>query len=273
MTPLPVYTELERQWRFMNAPGKPIWQLKVPQSTLLPFFINSTVAANLELTEVKLIELDGNNEYVIPLNIFNAKVEKSDQFFTFKGLQDTTNIPTLVGICYLELTIGTFKFYTECFSFSPKDTSLIKISCSNTNAPDGLRVVDLSLPKDYKPFMYLDGVIGMPLYNFTVENEERFGYQYPIAESFNKIYQITGAVPEYILDFLAFFVISENKGVSQYKRFFTCNKAELDIEWQTGGYMAGFTLKLTVYGGYKQVFIASGSGGSFNNTDFNNDFD
>ena len=93
--------------------------------------------------------------------------------------------------------------------------------------------------------MYLDGVIGMPLYNFTVENEERFGYQYPIAESFNKIYQITGAVPEYILDFLAFFVISENKGVSQYKRFFTCNKAELDIEWQTGGYMAGFTLKLT----------------------------
>lgn len=174
----------------------------------------------------------------------------------------------LKGDFYLKMSDGEFEWYSLPMSYHENLDKYIKISWWDEEDLFGNPSrIAIAYEGGYKNYLYLDGTIARPTYEFEDEVESRGGYEFPLRQISYKKYNFNALGVEEICDAMRIIRLSDHIKVEAEGETYICNSFLVNVDWLEGGYMASMDCEFTT----NSVIKRSGAGYAFKGA-FNDDY-
>jgi len=278
---LPFYTSLEQQnarkWWIYGR----IYPLFVLSGFLPPFQI---------MTEHS--ERTINN--IWPVWLYNANTgervggDYTEQFRTMTTKKDFANFGYDVwvytgafpifnnlenGRYYIEIGIGSLRFYSEVFTVVNDIEPYLKITWWDLNdfTMDAGTIVYTN--PAFKNVLYLQSDLAKPEYPFEEEGETRDGYFFPTKQISKKRYRFNFLASEYLLDVMRFIRMADFAEIEYHGQRYSLDTFLITPEWEDNGDVAAVEAVFDTATVAKKIGLGyiKSQRGDFND-DFNNDF-
>ena len=225
-----------------------VFRLVSPTKRLPPFQIRRDSSAN-QISSILLVNVDtaASTDVLADINVADFKLyafTTYDQIVNFGQMDLASTLD--VGTYYMIVTDGTKTWYSEEITFRNFEPDSLTASCMLTKfsywstcdiGSIFYRTTEAG-DAQYKNIMYLETGIGTPSYEYEEEGEEDAEKVfYADFQKLEKVYNIEGVFPEFMVDALALMPLHLNRigtvEVQTYEGYTgTVSKMTIDPEWQ-----------------------------------------
>lgn len=283
ISPIPFYSSLNdvdsmNDYAFgnvyKNILHKDSTQVYIPTfllHTLFSYSVVQSVTCNLRSAS------DSSVVYQLGLNSISVIDDNGLATLLYNGASLVQNVA--LGKYYFEVYVfnGTTTqiFYSDYVYVTDDIHNYVRVSWYNDI---DLFVAGRLIPftQGFRPYCYVDSLIGKPEYSFEEESTERLGYQFIELQLSKKSYRFVFVAPEYLCDAMRLAKVCNHKQITRYDfpnygKSFEPMNIDFTVEWEEQGNLAGVTLGFDVDNILSNTSGYAPLNGDFNN-DYNNDF-
>lgn len=242
--------------------------------TLLPTTTNLTITLNIVNTKT------GSIVFQIQNGEFDKIEEESLWTILFRQHDlDATGVTVPLGEYYFQViafdNVRNNYFYSDYVYITSDIHNYVKLEWLNDN---NLYINKRSIPFEsgFRPYCYVDALIGKPTYEYEEELTSRLGYDFIELQTSKKTYNFGFVAPEYLCDALRLMKVCNHKYVTRfdfpnYGTQYDIMNMGFEVDWEEQGDLAGVTLSFSINNVISNTSGYLPLGGDFNN-DYNSDF-
>lgn len=211
----PIYSSISEQFRYNpKLQGFANYYLYAPKTSLLPFLLRKP--SDQVLLDCVRIMYPDNTEYAIleasalQYQLFSNK--QFDYIFYYGSPIEGLNMPC--GQYYLELLLGTFKYYSEVFTVHNNLDKLLKLQYFSDTT-----IGYLTYQTGWKQELYFDSELTEPEYPTNIEDAKN-GFDISVL-TFGKVSKVvrikqSDILPEYLIDALSIVPLHNHVTIGEY---------------------------------------------------------
>lgn len=244
-----------------------------------PFVLHTDMPAG-SAVDVDAILVDANDPtitYQIPNTQFSIIHDNGYETIVCTGY--TTIQGVQLGKHYIALTVyetvPEHVLYSDYVYVTDDIHNYVKLTWQNAN---NLYIADRVIPfeQNFKPYCYVDSLIGKPIYEYEEESTQRNGYEFIESQISKKSYRFVFIAPEYLCDAIRIMKLCSSKKITRfdmpnYGKEYDLMNMDFDVEWEEQGNLAAATIRFSVDNIASNISGYLPLNGDFNN-DYNNDF-